>query len=44
MKTKRRCKVCGNVHLNCPFTDCYAEKTLPDDLQDYYSRKFGEED
>jgi len=44
---KRKCKVCGEVHLHCPFTDCYSEEIdgpLPDDLQEYYKNKFGEDD
>ena len=44
-KQKRACRVCGQVHKNCPFTDCYSEETdgqLPDDLQSAYTDKFGE--
>ena len=44
---KRKCKVCGSVHVGCPFIDCYSEEKdgqLPDDLQDAYKRKFGEVD
>ena len=46
-KNKRKCKVCGQVHKNMPFTDCYSEKNdgpLPDDLQDFYRRKVGSGD
>ena len=44
--SKRACKVCGSIHSNCPFTDCYSEKLngrLPDSLQDYYIQKFGDD-
>ena len=42
-KQKRPCKVCGEVHLHVPFTDCYGgkEEDLPDSLQDYYKTKSG---
>ena len=42
---KRKCKVCGQVHKNMPFTDCYSEQEdgpLPDDIQSYYKDKFGD--
>ena len=38
-KNKRPCKVCGEVHKNLPFTDCYSEENdgpLPDSLEDAY--------
>jgi len=41
---KRVCKVCGEIHKNCPFVDCYSEKIdgpLPDSLADYYESRFG---
>ena len=44
-KNKRACNVCGKIHKNMPFTDCYSEEKdgeQPDDLQDFYKRKFGE--
>jgi len=44
-KCKRACKNCGKVHIHAPFTDCYSEKedgSLPDDLESYYKRKFGD--
>jgi hypothetical protein len=43
---KKACKNCGLVHKHEPFTDCFSEKTdgpLPDDLQEYYHNKFGED-
>ena len=45
-KSKRPCNVCGEVHKNCPFTDCYSEKNdgqLPDSLEDYYIQRFGDD-
>ena len=42
---KRACNICGKVHKNMPFIDCYSEEAdgpLPDDIQDLYKRKFGD--
>ena len=43
---KQACKNCGQIHLNCPFTDCFSSKDdgeLPDSLEDYYKNKFDED-
>ena len=43
-KMKRKCNVCGQVHLNCPFTDCYSEEKdgeVPDDIIQAYEDRFG---
>jgi hypothetical protein len=44
--TKRACKVCGQTHTGCPFTDCYSgsEESLPDSLQDSYKSQYGDEE
>ena len=39
---KRKCKYCGQVHKNMPFTDCHnPAEELPDSLEDGYNNCFG---
>ena len=42
---KRDCKVCGKVHLHCPFTDCcdLPDSQLPNSLEDGYKKTFLED-
>lgn len=47
MRTEKRpCKVCGQTHVGCPFTDCFSgnENELPDSLQDGYRARFGDDE
>lgn len=39
--TKRKCKNCGQVHLHCPFTDCFSgDINEIESLEDYYNERF----